>query len=189
MKYSTPAVRAWFAGCPSEHAAHALYDVVFGLGSSRHVGIAHDDPEAIPTRRGWWDAPAVEVSRTLTETGRSPSPGRPATIARDEGARRLLREQQLAQVAQQRVAAAELAEGGVHDRVLTERETVVLLALLDRALGARVPMRARLRAAGSAHGVRLELHPVAGTSTVTTERGVLHLDGVRLTVEQLGASR
>ncbi len=178
---------AWFAGCPSEGAAHALYDVVLGLGSPRHVGIPHDDPEAIPARRGWWEAPAVEVSRTLTETGRAPSPGRPAAIARDEGARRHLREQQITQVAQQRTAAAALAEGGVHGRVLTERETVVLLTLLDRALGARVPVRARVRATGSAHGVRLELHPTMGTSTVETERGVLHLDGVRLTVEPLGA--
>ena len=69
---------AWFAGCPSEGAAHALFDAVFALRTPRHVGIAHADPEAIPARRTWWEAPAVEVSRTLVETGRSPGPGRPA---------------------------------------------------------------------------------------------------------------
>jgi hypothetical protein len=69
--------------------------------------------------------------------------------------------------------------------VLSERETAVLLVLLDRALGARAPLRAAVRAAGSAHGVRLELRPCAGTSTVQTVRGTLHLDGVRLTVTPL----
>jgi hypothetical protein len=44
----------------------------------------------------------------------------------------MLREQQLAQTARQRDAAARLAAGGVDDRVLSEAETVVLLALLDR---------------------------------------------------------
>ena len=176
---------AWFAGCPSEGAAHALFDAVFALRTPRHVGIAHDDPEAIPARRTWWEAPAVEVSRTLVETGRSPAPGRPAAVDRDDGARRRLREQQLAQAGAQRAAAGALAADGVHGRVLSERETAVLLVLLDRALGARAPLRAAVRAAGSAHGVRLELRPCAGTSTVQTVRGTLHLDGVRLTVTPL----
>ena len=172
---------AWFAGCPSDDAAHALFDAVFALRTPRHVGIAHNDPEAIPARRTWWEAPPVEVSRTLVETGRSPGPGRPAAVDRGNGARRRLREQQLAQAGAQREAADALT-AGVHGRVLSERETAVLLVLLDRALGARAPLRAAVRAAGSAHGVRLELRPCPGTSTVQTVRGVLHLDGVRLSV-------
>lgn len=179
---------AWFASCPSDAAAHALYDVVFALRSPRHVGIAHADPDAIPSRRTWWEAPAVDVSRTLVETGRSPSPGRPAAVERGEGARRRLREQQLAQAGAQRAAAAGLAAAGVHGRVLSEEETAVLLALLDRALSARAPLRAAVRAAGSAHGVRLELAPCAGTSMVATVRGVLLLDGVCLSVTPLGGS-
>jgi uncharacterized protein (TIGR02677 family) len=170
----------WFAGCSSDAAAHALYDAVFALRTPRHVGIAHADPEAIPGRRTWWEAPAVEVSRTLVETGRSPGPGRPAAIDRDD--------QQLATAEAQRAAAGALAAGGVHGRVLSERETAVLLVLLDRALGARAPLRAAVRAAGSAHGVRLELTPCAGTSTVQTVRGALHLDGVHLTVAPLSAT-
>jgi len=60
----------WFAGAPTELAAHALFDVVFGLGAPRHVGVPHGAPDAIPTRRSWWEAPAVELSRTLVETGK-----------------------------------------------------------------------------------------------------------------------
>jgi hypothetical protein len=67
----------WFANTPSEPAAHALYRAVFALRSPRYVGVAHDDPEAIPTRWTWWDAPAVELFRTLVETGKAPSPAVP----------------------------------------------------------------------------------------------------------------
>jgi uncharacterized protein (TIGR02677 family) len=176
---------AWFTSTPSEPAAHALYGAVFALRSPRHVGVAHDDPEAIPTRRTWWDAPAVELSRTLVETGKTPSPGRPAAVDRNDTTRRRLREQQLAETAQRRQAAEQLATGGVHGRVLSEAETVVLLALLDRALGARAPTRATVRASGSAHGVRLVLTPCEGSTTVETVRGRLHLDRVQLTVTPL----
>jgi hypothetical protein len=130
----------------------------------------------------------VEVSRTLVETGRSGSPGRPAAVERNDSARRRLQAEQLAHAAAQRAAAEHLAGGGLHERELSEAETVVLLALLDRALGARVPVRAAVRAAGSAHGVRLVLTPYPGVGTVRTARGRLHLDGVRLTVTPLGGS-
>ena len=173
---------AWFAGCPSDGAAHALFDAVFALRAPRHVGIAHDDPEAISVRRTWWEAPAVEVSRTLVETGRSPSPGRPAMIDRDDGPRHRLLAQQRARATAQRAAAGALSAGDVHGRVLSEPETAVLLLLLDRALGARSPLGAAVRAAGSAHGVRLELSPCSGVSVVRSVRGVLRLDGVRLAV-------
>jgi len=176
---------AWFTNTPSELAAHALFSAVFSLRSPRHVGLAHDDPEAIPSRRSWWEAPPVEVSRTLVETGKPPGSAPPAAVERNDAARRRLRERQLAGAAQQREAAAQLAAGGPHGRVLSEPETVVLLALLDRALGARVPMRARVRAAGSAHGVRLVLEPCEEVTTVQTVRGQLHLDRMGLSVTPL----
>jgi uncharacterized protein (TIGR02677 family) len=178
---------AWFTNTPAEPAAHALFGAVFALRSPRHIGVPHDDPEAIPTRRSWWEAPAVEISRTLVETGKAPSPGRPAAVERNDGARRRLREHQLVEAAQRRAAAERLAVGGPHGRLLSEAETVVLLALLDRALGARVPVRASVRASGSAHGVRLALHSCEGVTTVDTVRGRLHLDRVRLSVTLIGA--
>jgi len=177
---------AWFTNTPDERAAHALFGAVFALRSPRHVGVPHDDPEAIPTRRSWWEAPAVEISRTLVETGRAPSPGRPAAVERNDSVRRRLREHQVAEAAQRRAAAQRLAVGGPHGRVLSEAETVVLLALLDRALGARVPVRASVRASGSAHGVRLVLQPCDEVTAVDTVRGRLYLDRVRLSVTLLG---
>lgn len=177
----------WFVGCPSEEAAHALYSVVFGLTAPRHIGVAHADPDAIASRRSWWEAPAVELSRTLVEKGRSPGTGRPAPIDRADSGRARLRTAQLAEQAAQRAAAAGLATDGVYGRRLTKAETAVLLALLDRALAARVPTSAVVRAAGAAYGVRLTLHPHPTSSTVDTEGGRLHLDGVRLEVADLDA--
>lgn len=179
---------AWFSNTPTEPAAHALYGAVFALRSPRHIGLSHDDPETIPGRRSWWEAPAVEVSRTLVETGKTPGTTPPAALERNDAARRRLRERQLAGAAQQRAAARCLAAGGPHGRVLSEPETVVLLALLDRALGARVPVRARVRASGSAHGVRLVLEACEEVTTVQTVRGRLHLDRIRLSVIPLGAA-
>jgi uncharacterized protein (TIGR02677 family) len=179
---------AWFTNTPSEPAAHALFSAVFALRSPRHVGLSHDDPEAIPSRRSWWEAPAVEVSRTLVETGKTPGATPPAALERNDAARRRLREGQLARATQQRDAAKQLAAGGPHGRVLSEPETVVLLALLDRALGARVQVRAMVRTSGSAHGVRLVLEACEEVTTVQTVRGWLHLDRVRLSVTPLDAS-
>ena len=74
----------------------------------------------------------------------------------------------------------------MYDRVLDEPETQALLSLLDVALAARVPVSRTVTgvpgpvATGSAHGVRLTLRPVAGSTTVHTVRGRLHLDGLRL---------
>lgn len=178
---------AWFTATPNEAAAHALFNAVFGLGAPRHVGVVHADPESIPGRRSWWDAPAVELSRSLVETGRTPSPGRPAAIDRAEGPRRRLREQQLAETGERREAASRLAAGGAHGHTLSEAETAVLLTLLDKALNARAPMRARVRASGSAYGVRLTLEPCDEVTKVRTVRGVLRLDGVRLTVTSSGS--
>jgi hypothetical protein len=76
----------------------------------------------------------------------------------------------------------------VYGRKLDEAETRTLLGLLDLALAARVPVSrgvGREAAAAGAHGVRLTLRPVAGSTTVLTARGRLHLDGLRLEVSGL----
>ena len=82
--------------------------------------------------------------------------------------------------AQRRTAAAALASDGVYGRVLDEPETQALLSLLDVALSARVPVSTT--ASGSAHGARLTLRPVPGSTTVRTVRGRLHLAGLAVEV-------
>ena len=172
----------WFTACPADQDAHALFQAVFGLGAPRHVSAVHEDPEAIGSRLSWWDAAPVELSRTLVRTGRSQGLHGPGRIQRNDEQKQRLRAEQLKVTAQRRTAAAALASDGVYGRVLDEPETQALLGLLDVALSARVPVSAA--ASGSAHGVRLTLRPAAGSTTVQTVRGRLHLDG--LTVEVAG---
>jgi uncharacterized protein (TIGR02677 family) len=177
---------AWFTAVGTQDAAHALFDAVFGLGVPRHVGVGHSDPEAIPTRHSWWEAPAVELSRTLVEAGRQPGQGhgRPARLDRGDERRAELRQRQLAQERRLACAAAGLAEAGVGEHPLDAARTAVLLRLLDTALAARVAGSRPVPLVAAAHGVRLTLMPVPGRfTTVPTVDGALHLDGFLLSVE------
>jgi uncharacterized protein (TIGR02677 family) len=176
---------AWFTAVSSQGAAHALFDVTFGLGAPRHVSVAHADPEAIPTRHSWWDAPAVELSRTLVEAGRAPGQGngRPARVDRSPESRARLRQAQLTQERRFAEAAGRLAMLAVGEQPLDEAQTGVLLRLLDIALAARVPGRQGMALAAAAHGVRLTLTPAAGRFTaVPTARGTLYIDGFTLSI-------
>lgn len=174
---------AWFVDTPTLGSAHALYDAVFGLGKPRHLALEHPDAELIPASRSWWDAPPLEISRTLAETGRAPSAGAPARIARNDAGIRRLREAQLAAQRDRAAAAASLALGAVHERVLDARETEVLLRLLDAASTAWVPVSGRVDGTtGSDNGVTLTVRPCDGSTVIRTAAGLLHLNNRRLEV-------
>ena len=173
---------AWFAATPTLDEAHALFTVAFDLSRPRHVSLVHPDPELIPTRRTWWEAPPVEVSRTLVETGRQASPGAPGRVDRNDPGRRRMLDAQVAEQQARSQAAGSLAEWGVADRTLSEEETALLFGLLDVALGARVPVSGQSPATGSTLGVRLTLTPAECSTSVSTVRGTLHLDRMTVTV-------
>ena len=179
---------AWFSAVGSPEAAHALFDAAFGLGAPRHVAVAHPDPEAIPTRQSWWEAPAVELSRTLVQSGRLPGQGngRPARLDRQDERRAQLRHQQLEQerrLAEAGAALVELGSAGPAVEPLDPDQTGVLLRLLDIALATRSAGARRVPLIASAHGVRLTLTPADNTFTsVPTRDGVLRIDGFTLTV-------
>ncbi|MGW5311944.1 TIGR02677 family protein [Nocardia thailandica] len=174
---------AWFVDAPSAEAAHALYDTVFGLGRPRHLALEHPDAELIPPGRSWWEAPPLEISRTLAETGRAPAAGAPARLQRNDAGVRRLREAQLAAQRDRAAAAASLAAGDVHERVLDERETAVLLRLLDAASTAWVPVSGRVGGTtGSDNGVTLTVTPHTGSTVIRTAGGLLHLNNRRLDV-------
>ncbi len=173
---------AWFTAAPTANAAHALFDATFGLGSPRHVGVAHADPELIPARRSWWEAPPVELSRTLVETGKSATPGAPGRIERNAAGARRLRSAQIARQRARTEAAAALAGPGLAGRVLSEPETRLFLDLLDVALAARVPVTGSAPATAASDGVRLTLRPADESCTVLTVRGALSIDRMSVTV-------
>ncbi|MGL4307012.1 MAG: TIGR02677 family protein [Mycobacteriaceae bacterium] len=174
---------SWFAATPTQESAHALFGLVFGLNRPRHLSMLHPDADVIPYTRSWWEAPAVELSRTLVETGRTPNPGLPTKVQRNEGGLRKLREQQLATQRARQIAAQSLAKNGVSERTLNEQETEVLLSLLNVALAARVRTSGRVNSTSSEAGVQLTLTPAAHSTQVSTVRGVLHLDRLAVTVQ------
>lgn len=180
----------WFAAAPTEDAAHALFDATFGLGRPRHLSMAHPDAELIPDHRSWWDAPPVEIARTLAETGRAPAAGAPARVHRNDAGMRRLRERQLDAQRRRADAATALGDGGVDGRVLGPEETEVLLSLLDAALGARVPVTGRVRSTTGTEGATsLTLAPCEHSTVVRTHRGTLHLDKLAVTVTRRTGTR
>lgn len=179
---------SWFVATPDPPTAHALFVAAFDLSRPRHVGVAHPDPELIPTRRTWWEAPPVELSRTLVESGKQGSPGAPARLDRNEAGRRRLRDAQVADRIARVAAAQSLAGSPLDGRTLSEEETALLFSLLDVALGARVPVSGRTPATGSTLGVRLTLLPNPTSTAVRTVRGVLRLDRLALTVSPVAGA-
>jgi uncharacterized protein (TIGR02677 family) len=174
---------SWFTAVGSEEAAHALFDAAFGLGAPRHVSVAYPDPESMATRESWWESPAVELSRTLVETGRDPGSRNflSARLDRAESGRTRLRQARLAEERRMTEAANALVEVELGAEVLDDAQLAVLLRLFDLALSARTAGGAPAPVVASAHGVRLQLTPRAGTVTaVTTKHGRLHIDGYAL---------
>ncbi|MBI1758652.1 MAG: TIGR02677 family protein [Actinobacteria bacterium] len=180
---------AWFTAVGTLDAAHALFDATLQLSGPRHVGVGYADPEAIPTRRSWWEAPAVELSRTLVETGRAPGQGkgRPARLDRADGGRIRLREVQLAQERRFTDAADGLVVADLDTHRLDDVQVGVLRRLLDIALAARTAGARRVPLVAGAHGIRLTLTPAPGRfTTVQSTGGRLHIDGYTLSVTVSG---
>lgn len=173
----------WFTAAPTAESAHALFDAVFGLGRPRHLAMEHPDADIVPAVRSWWEAPPLEISRTLAETGRPPSAGAPGRIQRNDAGIRRLRENQLAAQRARAAAARSLASADVHERELDDRETEVLLRLLDAASTAWVPVSGRVAGTtGTDSGVTLTVSEHAGPTVVRTSRGLLHLNNRKLEV-------
>ena len=170
----------WFAACPSDDDAHALFQAVFGLGAPRHVAAGYDDPERSRSRLSWWEAEPVELSRTLVRTGKAPALHGPGRIQRNDEERQRLRAEQLKATAQRRAAAA---HAGRRRRVRPgARRAGDPGAAQPARRGAVRPgagqpdgQPARAGRRGSAHGVRLTLRPGRRThAPCSTVRGRLH---------------
>jgi uncharacterized protein (TIGR02677 family) len=171
----------WVWNTPDDDAAHALAGAAFNLRSARHLGAAHDDADDISPSTTWWDAPGVEVAVPLFRTGKQPTTGNPSPLRTDRGARRELRDRQVAARSAERRAGQNLAEAGVHDRELDEVETGVLLKLMTKALEGRTVVSGRLRSGtGGNDALMISLVPADTGSTVRTPHGTLHLPGLRV---------
>ena len=131
----------WFATAPTEEDLHRLWSVAFGLGSARHVHLAHPDPELISGTTSWADAPPVEVSALLRSSGRTERFTRTGKVrdirgvkaARAERARAQRAELEAAWDVLRTGAPVRLSDFGKLDHAAFER----VLDLLGRAMAAR----------------------------------------------------
>ena len=76
----------WFAECPAEADAHALFATAFGLYPARHFQHAEDDPEVTRASTSWWDAEPVQIPIRLRTHGAVSRAGRaPAALDFSDG--------------------------------------------------------------------------------------------------------
>lgn len=173
------ALAEWFwclDGLPRS-AAHGLYDATFSLGGANHLGTGYADPELTVSSASWSAADPVEVSISLRERGRSPSPGQSGAIPDDRRAREHFRDETRSQVEADQAAARRLADLGFVGRTLDRQEFDQLLRLTDLALASGVPVAGTV-AIGSVGNVRVEIRPSATDTVIEVIDGSFVLHGV-----------
>ncbi len=168
-----------FAAAPSESEAHRLWAVAFGLGSSQHAHLGHEDAEVIPTGIPWGQAAPVRVSALLREKGKTERMGRPGrvrdvTAVRAERRARAERERAELEAAWTALATrgpVRLSSFGALDHGTFGR----LLELLGRALAERADAEGARRAVTSDGRAEVVLRPPAdgATAELRTPRGRL----------------
>ncbi|HEU5429682.1 MAG TPA: TIGR02677 family protein [Actinocrinis sp.] len=181
------ALARFFAEAPDEEAAHRLWRAAFALSPARHLTVdaateaAWDEAEPAPNTP-WAEAPALEISPRLRETGSYERRGQPNRVADRSAARRVLAEQAEREAAETAAARARLATDGpvllselAGPRALDPGAFRLFLAVLGDALAARTPGESE---SGAITGdgtmeVRLKLVDADRIVEIPTEDGVL----------------
>ncbi|MGH6656179.1 MAG: TIGR02677 family protein [Actinocrinis sp.] len=181
------ALARFFAEAPDEAAAHRLWRAAFALSPARHLTVdaatetAWDEAEPAPNTP-WAEAPALEISPRLRETGSYERRGQPNRVADRSAARLVLAEQAEQEAAQTAQARARLATDGpvllselAGPRALDPGAFRLFLAVLGDALAARTPGESE---SGAITGdgtmeVRLKLVDADRIVRIPTEDGVL----------------
>jgi uncharacterized protein (TIGR02677 family) len=181
------ALARFFAQAPDEAAAHRLWRAAFALSPARHLTVdaateaAWDQAEPAPNTP-WAEAPALEISPRLRETGSYERRGQPNRVADRSAARRVLAEQAEREAAETARARARLATDGpvllselAGPRALDPGAFRLFLAVLGDALAARTPGESE---SGAITGdgtmeVRLKLVDADRIVEIPTEDGVL----------------
>lgn len=141
----------FFAQAPDDDAAHRLWRAAFALTPARHLTVDAATEAAwrdadLPGTTPWAQAPPLEISPRLRETGSYERRGRPSRVADRSAERQVLAEQVEREAAQTAAARARLATGGpvlLSDLAgpdgLDPQAFRLFLAVLGDALSARVP--------------------------------------------------
>ncbi|WP_285638261.1 TIGR02677 family protein [Lentzea sp. NBRC 102530] len=171
------ALAQWFARTETEDEAHELFNAAFGLYSSRHAHLAHEDGELLSTSEAWENTPPVPVSPQLRATGKQEHIGATGKV-RDVGeVRRNRREQAERERAELEYAWSQIqTDGAIRISTLTNLDHDTFHRLIDlvgRALGSD-PDSTGTRSAGTSDGrMQINLRNARGWATMTTQKGTL----------------
>ncbi len=145
------ALARFFAEAPDDAAAHRLWRAAFALTPARHLTVdaateaAWQDADLAPATP-WGEAPPLEISPRLRETGSYERRGAPSRVADRASARQALAEVVEREAAQTAAARARLATDGpvllsalAGPGGLDAQEFRLFLAVLGDALSARLP--------------------------------------------------
>lgn len=128
----------WFAACPSDEEAHAIFHAAFGLHSARHLRLAEEDAELTSPDTSWWDAAAAPVPVRLRTHGTLPRASGPSAAADHSEARRWMAQLQRRERSRRQAALGRFAGRGPIrlSRLgqLKAEELEVFLGLIDEAL-------------------------------------------------------
>jgi uncharacterized protein (TIGR02677 family) len=180
----------WFAQAGDDEA-HQLWRVAFGLGPARHLtglagpadGVDAAEPAAVPPGTPWADAPAVEVTARLRQTGRYQRRGHPSRVvdrsaAKAQLAARVEAERNQAELARRRIATGRPTRLGdlAGADGLTGGELGLFLRLLGDALAAGPGGPdgvVRALTSDGSYTVTLEPVPDAPVVAIPSSEGVL----------------
>ncbi|WP_327066924.1 TIGR02677 family protein [Kitasatospora sp. NBC_01302] len=181
------ALARFFAEAPDDAAAHRLWRAAFALTPARHLTVdatteaAWQDADLAPATP-WGEAPPLEISPRLRETGSYERRGAPNRVADRTAARQALAEQVEREAAQTAAARARLATDGpvllsalAGPDGLDTQEFRLFLAVLGDALSARVPGESESSAitGDGTMEVRLKLVDAEQVVEIRTVDGVL----------------
>lgn len=183
----------WFAACPTDDDAHALWATAFGLYPARHFTLEEDDPERVRPDASWWDAEPVEVPVRLRTHGAVSRSGRPPPALDFADGRAWL-----AAVRRRERAEVEAALGRFAGRgplrlsalgALEADELRILLALLDEALVAPRAADGARRARSADGRLEIALRPPPHPAWVSLDTPAGRLRCLDYQLEVAPASR
>ena len=181
------ALARFFAEAPSDEDAHRLWRAAFALTPARHLSVDAETEESwsreqLAPNTPWEQAPPLQISPRLRETGSYERRGSPNKVADRSAARVLLAEQAELEAAQTAAARSRLATDGPTllselggPEGLDRQGFRLFLAVLGDALAARTPGEAECSATtgDGTMEVRLKLVDESKTIDIPTEDGVL----------------
>jgi len=181
------ALARFFAEAPSDEDAHRLWRAAFALTPARHLSVDAETEESwsreqLAPNTPWKQAPPLQISPRLRETGSYERRGSPNKVADRSAARALLAEQAELEAAQTAAARSRLATDGptllselAGPEGLDRQAFRLFLAVLGDALAARMPGESQCSATtgDGTMEVRLKLVDESEIIDIPTEDGVL----------------